>query len=342
MNIFITIIITVLIFGLIIFIHELGHFILAKASKIKVNEFSMGMGPVIWKRMRNETQYSIRLFPIGGFVQMEGEDDESDDEHAFSKVAVWKRMLVVLAGAIMNFLLGILLVGIITGAQSKVVSLNVGSLTQESDGIVYSQFQEGDRITKINGHRPLTASDFQFQLSRIRSEDSIDITVERDGKSVLIENASYQTNRDGSEVRTLGINLQVEDLTVQNFFSNAIGNSVFYAKLVWSSIMDLVQGRVGFQDLSGPVGVGQAVSEAQSYGVLSVLSLFAFITINVGVLNLMPFPALDGGKFIFLLIELIFRKPVKKEIEGYINFIGFALLIILMVLITAKDIFNLF
>lgn len=342
MSTVITILLTILIFGIIIFIHELGHFLVAKASGIKVNEFSMGMGPTILKRKKGETQYSLRAFPIGGFVAMEGEEEDSPDERAFNQKPVIKRVAVVLAGACMNFILGILLMAIITGAQGQVATTRISGF-QEGSMAQQSGLQTGDQVVKINGHGVVSNADMRFQLSRIGKDESIDMVVKRDGKKVKIDNVGYElVDQDGQQARKLGIDIAVEKLTPGNFISTTIGNSVFYAKMVWTSLLDLITGKVSVGDLSGPVGVAQAVGQAQSYGVLSVLSLFAFITINVGVFNLLPFPALDGGQFVFLMIEAIRRKPVKNEIKGYITFVGFALLMLLMVFVTVKDIFRLF
>lgn len=337
MSIVITILITILIFGIIITIHEFGHFIVAKLSKIQVNEFSIGMGPALLKKEKNGTQYTLRLLPFGGYVQMEGEDGESENERAFHRAPILKRIAVVLAGAFMNFVLGILLMGIITGAQSSTVIPIIGEVTDTQ-----SQLQVGDRLLKVNGHSIVSAADFNFQLSRISADDPVTVVVKRDGEKVTLNDAAFPVEENGQSYRSLGARLEVQSLTVSNFISNTFGNSVFYGKLVWTSLADLVTGKVSVGDLSGPVGVAQAVGEAQSQGVLSVLSLFAFITINVGLFNLLPFPALDGGRFVFLLIEAVRRKPIKREIEGYINAAGLALLMLLMVFVTIKDIVHLF
>ena len=342
MSTVITILLTILIFGIIIFIHELGHFLVAKACGIRVNEFSMGMGPTLLKRQKGETQYSLRAFPIGGFVAMEGEEEDSEDERAFNKKPVIKRVAVVLAGAIMNFILGVLLMAIITGAQGQIATTRVSGF-QEGSLAQQSGLQIGDEIVKVNGHGIVSNADLRFQLSRIGAEEPINMVVKRDGQKVKLDNVEYEiVEQNGQKSRKLGIDIAVEDLGPGNFISSTIGNSVFYGKLVWASLGALVTGKVSVSELSGPVGVAQAVGQAQSYGLLSVLSLFAFITINVGVFNLLPFPALDGGQFVFLMIEAIRRKPVKQEIKGYITFAGFALLMLLMVFVTVKDIFRLF
>lgn len=337
MSTVVTILITILIFCLIILIHELGHFLVAKASGIKVNEFSMGMGPAIWKKQGKETLYAIRIFPIGGYVQMEGEDENSEDKRSFNNAHVLKRIAVVLAGAMMNFILGLVLMGIITACQPQVPLAEVGEVTSDQ-----SVFQQGDKLLSVNGHGVVSAADFRFQIQRVAADEPLNVTVKRNGKKMELKDATFNTESDGQQVRSLGFMLQVENLNVGNFFSSTFGNTAFYAKLVWTSLADLVTGQVSLSSVSGPVGVGQAVGQAQSMGILSVLSLFALITINVGIFNLLPFPALDGGRFVFLLIELIFRKPVKREIEGYINAAGMALLLLLMVVITGKDIIQLF
>lgn len=334
------IILTIVFFCMAILIHEFGHFLVAKVCHIKVNEFSIGMGPSLFHRQKKETKYSIRALPIGGYVAMEGEDEHSDDLRSFQKRPIYQRMLVILAGAFMNFVLGLLLVGILLVCQGKTASTEIDRITNPNAS---SQMQVGDTIIKVNGHSLLCAGDLRFELQRIPANQAINITVKRNGETIELNDVGIlQTDEQGNQTRVLGIQMKVQPLTLGNFFPSVFGNSFFYAKLVVCSLGDLITGKIAITQLSGPVGVVQAVGQAETAGWLSVLSLFAFLTINIGLFNLIPFPALDGGQFLFLLIEAIFRKPIKKEIQSAINMVGLGLLFLLMIVITIKDIIYLF
>lgn len=334
------IILTILFFGITITIHELGHFVAAKRTKTKVNEFSIGMGPSVFHWGKGETKYSLRAFPIGGYIAMEGEEEESEDENSFSKKPVYKRMIIILSGAIMNILAGFILMGVIVSSQGQVASKVVDSAASYDD--YQNPIKAGDTIKKINGIPILSTNDLQFELSRIKENDKINLTVKRDGKKVELNDVGYLKDENGKSSKVLGITLKAESINFKHFFPQTIGNSLFYSKLVFVSLGDLIVGKVPISELSGPVGIAQAVNQAKSFGVLSVLSLFAFLSINVGLFNLLPFPALDGGQFIFLLIELIVRRPVPRKIQQIINSTGLLLVLTLIALITIKDIFNLF
>lgn len=335
------IILTIIFFCMAILIHELGHFLVAKACNIKVEEFSIGMGPSLFNRQKGETKYSVRALPIGGYVSMEGEGGEvSDDPRSFQKRPLYQRMLVMLAGAFMNFVLGLVLVGILLICQGNLATTQIDKVTVNSAS---AQMQAGDIIQKVNGHSLLCASDLRFELQRISANEPINVTVKRGNETLTLYNVGVmQTDENGNQTRMLGIQMKVEPANIKNFFGAVFGNSIFYAKLVCRSLIDLVTGHVAVTQLSGPVGVVQAVGQAQQTGWLSVISLFAFLTINIGLFNLIPFPALDGGQFVFLLIEAIFRKPVKREVQSAINMVGLGLLFLLMIVITIKDVIYLF
>lgn len=336
------VLLTILFFGAAIAVHEAGHFFVAKMSNIKVNEFAIGMGPSILHFKRGDTKYALRLFPIGGYVSMEGESEDSEDARSYNKAPVYKRMAVILAGTFMNFIFGMVLVGILLVVGGNVATTTISEVSPEVSSS-YAVLHPGDRITEINGHNLLCVQDLQFELSQIPVDETIDITVKRDGETLIFENiGDISTDQEGVAHRKLGITLTSEPISVTNFIGQTVGNSLFYVKLVWQSLFDLLTGQVSLTQLSGPVGVTQAVSEAQRYGWLSVLSLFAFLSINIGVFNLIPFPALDGGQFIFLLIEAIRRKSINRELQATINIVGFGLLILLSIVITVKDVIFLF
>lgn len=336
-----SIIYTILIFGIIILIHELGHFIVAKLCGVTIHEFSLGMGPAIYKYKGPKVTYSFRLLPIGGYVAMEGEDQESDDENAFNKKPIWNRMLIVVAGAFMNLLLGFsIMLGIFASQpyyNSSTVAKFMDNATTQASGL-----QVGDKIVKMNKTKILTDRDIIFEL--IRDDDGIiDMTVIRNGKKVNLQDVKFNVTGEGTNKR---INIDFNVLGVKRTFISAIDNSfkntVSLARNSWASIGDLLSGKLGINDLSGPVGVGQVVDQASGKGFMSMLELVSFITISIGMFNLLPFPALDGGRFVFLIIESIIRKPINRKIEGYVNGVGLVLLLGLMVVVTFKDIIKLF
>jgi len=344
-----SIIIAILVFGIIIAIHELGHFLVAKSCDVKINGFSLGMGPAILKKQKGETLYALRLFPIGGFVAMEGEDDSSDDERALSKKKVSQRIAITVAGAVMNVILGLIVVVILTLMSKYIVSNEVGQFADNSLS-AQTGLQLGDKIVNINGMSIFTEMDWSYKLQS--DEDGIyDMQVIRNGEKVNLENVQLQTTvgEDGK----LSIH---RDFKVKGYKKN-IGNVVTYSfkktasigRLVWLTLGDLVTGKYKFNDLSGPVGIVGAIGTTMQPDVSTnyyemvqnLLMLVAFITINVGIFNLLPLPALDGGRIVFLVIEAVRGKPVKPEHEGMVHFVGLALLMILMIAVSFNDIFKL-
>ncbi|MCC8111503.1 MAG: site-2 protease family protein [Ruminococcus sp.] len=349
----ITIIIAVVIFGVIIAIHEFGHFIVAKLHHVQVNEFAIGMGPRILHFQKGETMYSLRLLPIGGFCSMEGEDESSDNPNAFEKKPVWRRITVVLAGAFMNIVLGFILIIVLTCIGTKVPSMTIAqfaSTTDEStdETITASEsersgLQVGDKIVAIDGEHIFTTTDLVYKLQTTEAE-SFAVTVKRDGEKMTIENVTFHNDNTEGLI----------DFAVQGKSKNPVSvvvysaiDTVATAKLIWMSLMELVFGKYGLQDLSGPVGTVSVIEQAASSGetilecVESVLNLTIFITVNVGVFNLLPIPGLDGSRFVFLAIEGIRRKPVAKEREAMVHFIGMAALFLLMILVTVQDVVKL-
>jgi regulator of sigma E protease len=331
------IVVSILVFGVMILIHEFGHFICAKLSGVRVNEFALGMGPVLLKHKKGETQYSLRLLPIGGFVSMEGEDSESSDEHSFNKIPVWKRIIIVCAGAFMNILLGFILMCIIMVSSSGLAStfvaqFNVDALSNKTGLMV------GDKILEINNQKVNIYTDILYNLSAIRS-GTVNVLVRRDNKNVNLNSVKFSLIDDGNgnKVMNMDFKLKREDKTFVNIMKDSYFFTLSTVKFVWVTLLQLFQGHYTFKDLSGPVGVTAAMGQAASYGILSLLYMVAIITINLGVVNLLPLPALDGGRLVFLIVEAIRRKPVKPEVEGYIHFAGFVCLMLLVVMVTFND-----
>ena len=354
MNIVITILLTILVFGIIIFIHELGHFVMAKVNGVKVHEFALGMGPTLFHFGKGETTYAIRLLPIGGFVSMEGEDEESTDVRAFSRRPVWRRILIVIAGAVMNILLGFLVMVIVVCSQQYITSMEIAQFRDFATSNQQGGLQEGDVIQKIDGLRIYCDTDFFYAMDRnkpageqstvtLDGEEvpavtrSYDIQVKRNGETLLLEDVKITMTSNAVDLL-----VKAQEKTVFGVLKEGVDKTISTARLVWLSLGDLIRGAAGLNDLSGPVGVAQVVGEASTMGVTTFLTLVAFITINVGIFNLLPLPALDGGRLVFLIIEGIRRKPVPPKYEGYIHAVGLILLLILMVVITFNDVFKLF
>ena len=340
MDIFLQILYTILIFGFLIFIHELGHFTVAKLSKIKVNEFSIGMGPALIKKKGKETIYSLRLLPIGGYVKMEGEDEESEEEGSFSKKPVLIRIAVVVAGAFMNILLGFIVTAILVFSSPQLPSTTVAEF---NDGAVSSSYglEVGDSIIEVNGKKINIYMDMSAAFSRTYGSDSVNITVLRNGEEIELTGVKFETYEVAEGMYSIYPDFKVyaKEKTFLNTVHETFFRTISFVTLTYESFGDLITGRASIQYLSGPVGTSEVIAEAARSGWDSILYLIALITINLGVVNMLPLPALDGGRFVFLLIELIRGKPINQKYESVIHLIGLALLLLLMIVITFKDIF---
>ena len=343
---FVSILLALLLFGFLIFIHEFGHYIMARIFNVRILEFSIGMGPKLFSRVSKKTKiaYSLRVLPIGGFVAMEGEDTESEDENAFYKKPVWQRILVTAAGAFMNLLVGVLVMGILVSTQKVLPSNVIGGFAYDENGVCYAEsagFELGDEITSVGGTRVHIANETIYEIMR-RGIDPLDVTVRRNGEEVLLEDVTFQTLTD-SGIRYGMIDFKVlpEARTAGVVIKHAFYRSVSNIKMIWESLYDLLRGRYGLEAVSGPIGVTKALGEAAREGAADFVNLGVIISLNLGVTNLLPLPALDGGRLLFQFIELIRRKPVKREIEGYVHFAGLVLLLLLMAVVAVKDIVSL-
>lgn len=326
-------------------IHEIGHFTFAKLFKVKVNEFALGMGPAIFKKKKGDTLYALRLLPIGGYVSMEGEDEESPDENAFNRKKVWQKIIIVAAGAIMNLILGIVIVAVVLSMEDLI---GTNTIYEFYDNAPSQQtgLMEGDEILKIDGHRVFSDMDISFLMGR--SDDGVfDMTVRRDGEKVELNDVTFKTEKDGKYTFiTYDFIILGEKTGFLNVVTNSFKRSASIVRLVWLSLFDLVTGRYGLTDLAGPVGTVNVIADAAANataskdGMITALTLMAFISINIGVFNLLPLPALDGGRLFFLIIEGIRRKPINPKYEGYVHGAGLMLLLLLMLVVTFNDISN--
>ena len=438
------IVIGILLFELIIFFHEGGHFITAKKSGVKVSEFALGMGPKLFSFTKGETTYSFRLFPIGGYCAMEGEDQDSDNPRAFNNAKIWKRMIIIIAGAVMNILLGFVLMFIIVVQQPTFASTTV-DVFQPNSYTANSGLQEGDQIIKLNNYDIWNYRDFAFAMGTMKcvevdgdslniykedctneltslylsitddtslSEDKLisineqfqkncseinkvttkedadkaleqgykdlnklvgiteytipkieiketrqrfrtDVTVIRDGKQVELKDVDFFTTLN-PETNKPEIRWDFFVKPIEKNFSTVItetcSQTVSVARMVWASLAGLVTGQFGFNEVSGPVGITNAITQVAAEGleksfldaVNNIILVMVIITVNLGIFNMLPFPALDGGRFVLLLIEGIFRKPIPRKIEAAINGAGLAILFLFMILVTFKDIWQIF
>lgn len=337
-------------FGLLILIHEAGHFLFAKAFHIAIEEFAVGMGPKVLSHVgKDGVRYSLRLIPMGGFVSMIGEDEESDEPNALCRKPVWQRMIIVAAGAVMNLLLGFLLMAVFIGISPHLYSTTVsGFNVVDANGArvecdeVYG-IRIGDTITKVGSRRIHVRNDFVYEAMFLKDTPT-DITVRRDGKTVVIPDVRFQTYTESGI--TLGKAGFIETTELKKTFPEMLRQSFFQSlssiRMLWASILNTVRGEYGTEALSGPVGVIGEVKQTVSIGWDAFLFLVIMLTLNLGMVNLLPLPALDGGRLFFMLIELVRGKPVPPKYEGYVHAAGLALLMGLMVFVTYNDILRLF
>ena len=343
------IILAILAFGVLIVTHELGHFLVAKACGVKVNEFSMGMGPQLWHRQGKETLYSLRALPIGGYCAMEGEDEDTGDPRAFTSRPPWQRVLILCAGAAMNFLLGFLLILCIApnmNLQEPVLAdFLEGCPYEGEDGL-----QAGDRFYSVDGHRTWFRSDLSYYLSR--GSGVHDLVVIRDGRQVRLEDypltqVEYPAE-DGGTVKLYGFYFAPRETGFAANLRYSWYEALSFVRLIWRSLGDLLTGAVGVRELSGVVGVVDytntvtAAAQSTREGLFDFAFIFALIAVNLAVMNMLPFPALDGGRVFFVLltavIEAVSRRRLNPKYEGYVHAAGFVLLMGLMVLVMFNDV----
>ena len=350
MGFLIDLILFILILGSIVFVHEFGHFMMAKLTGVYVYEFAIGMGPKLWSKKGKETEYTLRAIPIGGFCMMAGEDLEDDDLKKVPKnkrlrsKKPWQRFLIMFFGAGNNFIFAILLlfaIGLIWGGSSMepVVTSVLKNSAAANSGI-----EAGDRILEINGHSISTTDDISLYLAVADPEEASDIKVEKENDSVKTYSVQPKKKKvDGQTTYQYGIGMQQE---VQHGFLAAI--QFTYKKIISIfkqmavTVGYLFTGGISISQLSGPVGIFSIVGDQSSAGIMNIIYLVAFLSINVGFINLLPIPAFDGGHILFIIIEKIKGSPVNPETENKIHTIGLFLLMLLMVVITFNDILRLF
>ncbi len=347
-----SILFAIALFSLLIFLHELGHFVAAKLSGVRVNEFSMFMGPAIWKKQKGETLYSIRCIPIGGYCAMEGEDGGSDDPRSFDRAAWWKRLIILAAGSLMNFLTGLVLLGIFFGPDQQfimpvVTQIEEGCSIAGEDGI-----REGDRILEVDGEKIYVYSDFQMILD-LNGGENHDLVLLRDGQRVELKDFAMVKgefpNEDGSTSLRYGFSFSLVPASFTETVKYVWNSALDMVRMVRLSLKMLLTGQAGIRDVGGPVMIVQQMTEVAKdsaslfYALMNLIYFGAFIAINLAVMNMLPIPALDGGRIVCLLITTLVEASTHEKInpkyEGYLHGVGMILLLALMALIMFKDIF---
>ena len=326
-----TVIYAILMFCILVFVHEFGHFVAAKSFGVKVNKFALGMGPILLKKQKGDTEYSLRLFPIGGFCAMEGEDEESEDERAFNKKNAWQKIIIVCAGSLMNLILAIVLM--------IIVMFYVGSATTTLDKIVADSpaqvagLQSGDEIVALDGNPVKKWTDVTKFLSTSK-EKTVTITVKRDGTELDLV-SGFTKSTDGRQ--TIGI---VPKLVRNPASAVGDGFTATYnmGKMMVNVIRQLFTGEVSVKELSGPVGIVYMTGESVKAGLVSFVYFMALLSLNLAIINMLPLPALDGGRLLFIIARKITGKAITDDMEGKIHFIGIMLLFALMIYVTWNDI----
>lgn len=345
------VIIGIIMFGILIFIHELGHFLAAKKAGVGIYEFSIGMGPAVFKKTgKDGVKYSLRIFPIGGYVSIYGEDEDDcpDLSKALSSKSLGARFFVISAGAAMNIILGLLLsLGLVIFGENiystKIERFNFGDENGNPIEIdEYKGLHVGDEIIKVGSRHIFVRTELVYEAMSVGGE-KVDLVVKRDGKKITIEDFSFPTSSEkgvvfGNAAFFIPTKLSKTPVEVTK---QAVCQSVAVIRMIWTSLIDTVRGKYGVEAVSGPVGVVSEVKETVQYGFSSLIYMMMIITINLGVVNLLPLPALDGGRLAFLLVELIRGKPVNPKYEGVVHFIGLALLLSLMIFVTYNDVLKL-
>lgn len=323
--------------GFLIFIHELGHFTVARLCKVRVNEFAIGFGPTIWKKQGKQTKYALRLIPLGGFVSMEGEEERSEEEGSFSKASIPKRIAIVAAGAIVNIIFAIVVYFILVASSGTYVS-NIVSTTIEGYPAQEIGIQPGDKIVQVNEEKINNLYELNEALQENTGE--IIIKVERNGEIIEYVTSPKEVTEQGYTTYYLGVNLKpAEDTFINRCINGVISTKDFLFSIV-DNLKQIFTGNVGVDQMVGPVGISEVVSKTE--GIKEFIYMLALISISLGVTNLLPIPALDGGKILILIIEAIRRKPLKEELEIKIQLLGFSILIALSLYVTYNDIIRIF
>jgi len=341
----VTVLLAVLVFALMILVHEGGHFLAAKACGVRVLEFALGLGPKLFGKKIGETEYALRVLPFGGMCAMEGEDEDSGDPRAFNNAKPWKRLIILLAGVAMNFLMGLLILMLVYAPAEQFVTATIDGFMDKYTG---SRTEEGllpgDTVLSIDGYRVILSSDISAGFSK--GEDSYyDILVRRDGQKlqlhdVYVEPQEYE-QEDGTVATYYGVLMGTETATFGATLDMSCRTAVSLVRMVFESLGMIFSGSVGLNDMSGPIGISATLSQAAKQDMSAFWYLTALIAINLAVMNLLPIPALDGARALVVLFEMVTRRKPNRRVEGWINGIGLVLLLALMAVIAFNDVWKL-
>lgn len=340
-----TILIAILVFGFLVFIHEFGHYIFARIFKVHITEFSIGMGPkLLWyDSKKTGIKYALSAIPFGGYVAMVGEDGESDDPNAFNKKPAWQRFIITIAGATVNIIAGILAI-VILACVVKIGGTEVAEFP-ETEFTVSSQdsgLMVGDKIIKVNGNRVSIADELSYEIMR-NGHEPVDLVVIRDGEEITLKDVVFPTAEEmNTKFGIMDFHIYAIDKNIGTVLGYSVSKSVLIVRMCWESIIDLIIGRYDVAAVSGPIGIGEVIGEAASQGAGSLLSIAALISINLGVMNLLPVPALDGGRTVLILVEWITKKKLPPNVEATMNAVSLAILLGLSAIIMVKDVIGLF
>ncbi len=340
-----TALIAIFVFGFLIFIHEFGHYIFARIFKVSITEFSIGMGPkLLWyDSKKTGIRYCLSAIPFGGYVAMVGEDEESEDPNAFNKKPAWQRLIIIAAGAVINIIAGVLAIVILV-STTRIGGTTIAKFaeTQYDVSTQDSGLMAGDEIIKIDGKRVNIYEELSYEIMR-RGNKPVDVTVIRDGKEITIEQVVFPTDtQQGQEFGMMDFYIYETEKTFGRVIGYSLSKSVLTVRMCYESIIDLIVGRYTVAAVSGPVGISEVIGEAASNGAGSLLNIVALISINLGIMNLLPLPALDGGRFLLIFIEMVTKKKLPSNVESTINAVGLAVLLGLSAIIMIKDVIGLF
>jgi regulator of sigma E protease len=315
----------------------LGHFLAARGAGVRVNDFSFGMGPAILKKKAGDTLYAIRLFPIGGFVAMEGEEEESGDGRAFCNKSAFKRFVIIAAGAAVNLLMGYVVLILLVSYMPLIGTTVVAGF--DDDARSSAALMQNDKILRVNGSRVRTASDITYEFLRDR-DGLMEFTVLRDGTEITLPSIQFEMFQveEGVSIISMDFKVYGKKPTPLEVVTYSFNWGISIVKQIWGNVIDLAAGRYTLNQLSGPVGVATAIGEASTMGLDSLLLMIAFLTINIGIFNLLPLPMLDGGKLLLILIEGVTGWRLSRKVETAINMAGMMMLILLMVFVTYNDV----
>lgn len=336
------VLLAILAFGVLILVHEGGHFLFARLFNVTVNEFSIGMGPKLFsKKDKHGIAYSVRALPIGGFVSMAGEDEDSEDPNAFNLKPVWQRFIIIVAGAATNLIIGFIVIAILVICSQALGSTVVADFNENASSQECG-LQVGDEIVKIDSANVHIADEVVYEIMRY-GINPVDVTVIRNGERTVIEDVTFpQTSQSGVAFGDLDFYVYAEPKDVGTVIKHSFYRCEYTVRMVWESLYDLITGRYGIEAVSGPIGATKELTKAAESGTYSFVSLVFILSINLGVMNLLPFPALDGGKLVLLIVEAIIRRPINRKVETIINYSGLAILLLFMAFICVKDVIGLF